>query len=111
MALLNFHGFTNGKNENLHLLLFHCRYFEKSFLEMFDECPLPNMSFLSKPLNLIGCHDNQKAEFAKKYSKHNSEVISEIKLKLCRMFIALASTEVLFLLLLHMHFYCNLEFP
>ena len=28
-----------GKNENWHLpvLLFHCRYFDLSFLEMFDE--------------------------------------------------------------------------
>ena len=34
--------------------------------------------------NLIGCHGNQKAEFAKKYSKINSEAIWEIKLKLCR---------------------------
>ena len=38
MATLNFHGLINGKNENLHLLLFHCRYFDESFLEMFDEC-------------------------------------------------------------------------
>ena len=37
MATLNFHGLINGENENLHLLLFHCRYFEESFLEMFDE--------------------------------------------------------------------------
>ena len=47
--------------------------------------PLPNISFLSKPLNLIGCHGNQKAKFEKKYSKLiYSEAIRGIKLKLCK---------------------------
>ena len=31
--------------------------------------PLPNIYFLSKPLNLIGCHGNQKAQFAKNIQK------------------------------------------
>ena len=29
--------------------------------------PLPNIWILSKPLNLIGSHGNQKDKFAKKY--------------------------------------------
>ena len=33
--LKSFH--CNGKSENWHLLLFHCRYFDKSFSEMFIE--------------------------------------------------------------------------
>ena len=33
--------------------------------------PLPNISFLSKPLNLIGCHGNLKAKFAKKIVKNH----------------------------------------
>ena len=37
--------------------------------------------FVSKPLNLVGCHGNQNCE---KYSKTNSEAISGMKLKLCR---------------------------
>ena len=37
MATLNFHRPINGKNENWHLLLFHCRYFDERFLEMFVE--------------------------------------------------------------------------
>ena len=37
VATLNFHRLINGKNESWHLLLFHCRYFDESFLEMFDE--------------------------------------------------------------------------
>ena len=37
MVTLNFHGLINGKNENWHLLLFHCKHFDYSFLEMFDE--------------------------------------------------------------------------
>ena len=35
-------------------------------LEMFVEWSSTSVYFLSKPLNLIGCHGNQKAEFAKK---------------------------------------------
>ena len=47
--------------------------------------PLPNISFLSKPLNLIGCHGNRKAKFEKQYSEIiSSEAIRGIKLKLCR---------------------------
>ena len=44
--------------------------------------PLPNILFLCKPLNLIGCYDNRKAKFAKKII--SSEAIMGIKLKLCR---------------------------
>ena len=65
MATLNFHELINGKNENLHLLLFHCRYVDESFYKCLMSGPLPNIYFLSKPLNSIGCHGNQKAEFAK----------------------------------------------
>ena len=43
---------------------------------------LPNVSFLSKPLNLIVCHGNRKAKFAKK--KISQEAIRVKKLKLCR---------------------------
>ena len=47
--------------------------------------PLWNIQILSKPLNLISCHDNWKAKFAKKYSKIiSSEAIRGMKLKLCR---------------------------
>ena len=47
--------------------------------------PLPNISFLSYLLNLIGCHGNRKAKLEKKYSKIiSSEAIRGIKLKLCR---------------------------
>ena len=47
--------------------------------------PLPNIWNLSKLLNLIGCHGNQKDKFAKKYSKIiSSEAIRGMKLKLCR---------------------------
>ena len=47
--------------------------------------PLPNIWILFKSLSLIGCHCNQKEKFAKKYSKIiSSEVITGMKLKLCR---------------------------
>ena len=74
----------NGENENWPLLLCHCRYSDKNTLQKCSlRSPLPNISFLSKPLNLIGFHDNQKAKFEKKYSKIiSSEAIRGIKLKL-----------------------------
>ena len=47
--------------------------------------PLPNILILSKRLNLIGYHSNQKVRFAKKYSKViSSEGIKGMKLKLYR---------------------------
>ena len=60
------------ENENWHLLLFQCRYFDESVLKVFVERsgPLPSIYFLSKPLNLIGCHGNQKAQFEKKKKKN-----------------------------------------
>ena len=36
--------------------------------------PLPNIYVLSKPLNLIGCHGNQKAEFAKIIQKSTQKL-------------------------------------
>ena len=93
----------NGKNENWHLLLFHCRYFDKSFLEMFVEWSSTKYTFLSKTLNLICCHGNQKVKFAKNIKKINSsEAIWGIKLKLCRNVHSI-SLYKLFLLMLHIH--------
>ena len=58
---------------------------KKFFRNVLLSGPLPNIYFLSKPLNSIGCHGNQKAQFAHKKSKINSsEAICGIKLKLCR---------------------------
>ena len=53
----------NGKSENWHLLISHCRYFDKSFSEIFVEWSS------AKPLNLIGCHGNQKVNFWKNIKK------------------------------------------
>ena len=46
--------------------------------------PLPSIWILSKPLNWIGCHGNQKDTFVKKYSKIISDAIRGMKLQLCR---------------------------
>ena len=46
----------NRKNENRYLLLSYWKDFQKCLLNG----PLPNISFLSKPLNFNGCHGNQK---------------------------------------------------
>ena len=44
--------------------------------------PLPNILFVSKPLNLIGCHGNRKVKF--KIKILSPEAIRGIKLKLYR---------------------------
>ena len=82
MATYICHWLIMGKNENWHLLLSHCRYFDKGFIEMFLEWSSTKRTNL---LYLIGYHGNQKAKFAKTYSKVNfSEAVWGIKLKLCR---------------------------
>ena len=35
--------------------------------------PLPSIRIVSKPLNLIGCHDNRNAKVAKKILKNSSQ--------------------------------------
>ena len=57
------------ENENWHLLLFHANILMKIFQKCLLSGPLPNIYLLSKPVNLIGCHGNQKAEFAKNIKK------------------------------------------
>ena len=42
IATLNFHRLIMGKNENWHVLLFHCRYFDDFVLEMFVEWSFTN---------------------------------------------------------------------
>ena len=52
-----------GKHENWHLLLSHCRYFDKSFTEMFLEWSSTKHTFFVV-ISLVGYHGNQKAKFA-----------------------------------------------
>ena len=77
--------------------------------------PLPNIWILSKLLNLIGCHGNQKDKFAKKYSKIISpKAIRGMKLKLHRNVHNISLYKMCdFLLPLLMCFcgYDNLNFP
>ena len=65
MAALNFHRLINGKMIIGIYCYFIADILKKAFLEMFVSGPLPNIYFLSKPLDLIGCYGNQKAKFAK----------------------------------------------
>ena len=67
----------------------HCCLTADILTKVLQRCslssPLRNIGILSKLLNLIGCHGNRKAKFAKKYSKIIfSEAIRGMKLKLCR---------------------------
>ena len=75
----------NGKSENR----CYCYLTADILTKVLQKCslssPLRNIRILSKPLNLIGCHGNRKAKFAKKYSEIISEeAIRGMKLKLCR---------------------------
>ena len=49
----------------------YCYLTADTLIKNFQECwlsgPLPNIYFLSKPLNLIRCRGNQSAKFAKNY--------------------------------------------
>ena len=61
----------------------------KVFQKYFLSGPLPNIYFFFKPLNLIGCHGNQKAKFLKNIYIHNSKnqfprSYIGVKLNLCR---------------------------
>ena len=77
-----------GKNESWHLLLPHCRFLDKTFIEMFLEwSSAQNIAFFCcNPHNLIGYHGNQKETFTKKKKLkiNSSEAMWGIKLKLCR---------------------------
>ena len=53
--------------------------------------PLPNIYFLFKPLNLIGCHGNQKAQFEKNIKKSTPhKLYGGWSWNFAEMFIALA---------------------
>ena len=72
---------------NLSFIAIFLRYFDKSFTEFLCSwsSPLLTLSILSKLVNLMGCHGNRKAKFAKKFWKIiNSDAIREMKLKLRR---------------------------
>ena len=74
MATKSFHRLIMGKLK-VGFYFSHCRYFDKSFTEMFS----------TKYMNLISCHGNRKAKFMNKFSKIIfSEAIRGMKLKLCR---------------------------
>ena len=55
--------------------------------------PLPNLYILSKPLNLIGCHGNQKADFVKNIQESTQKPNGRQSWNFTEMFIALASTK------------------
>ena len=83
MATEGFHRLIMGK-------LKVCLYFYLTadiLTKVLHKCSLsshlPNVWFLSKLLNLIGCHSNRKTKFANKFSKIIfSEAIRVMKLKL-----------------------------
>ena len=69
----------NGKSENWDWLLFHCRYFEKSFTVLHQAYHFsPNLSVWSVATT------SERLNLRKYIKKINSEAIRGIKMKLCR---------------------------
>ena len=67
MATYGFHRLIMGKVKvGLYFYLI-ADILRKVFQKCFLSSPLPKIRILSKPLNLIGCHGNQKDKFTKKY--------------------------------------------
>ena len=64
-----------------------------------SSCSLPNISFLSRPLNLIGCHGNRKAKFPKikiqthLLTSHNGNKAETLQ----KRFVRLACTKMVFI--------------
>ena len=84
-ATLNFHRLIMGKMKIDIFCYFTADILTKFFWKCLLSGPLPNIYFLSKPLNLIGWHGNPKDQFAYNIKKINSsEAIWGMKLKLCR---------------------------
>ena len=77
-------------------------YLITDILTKFYRNALPNISVLSKPLNLITCHGNRNSKFVKKYSKsHLLRIYKGDKDETLReMFRTLASTKVFFFFVL-----------
>ena len=64
----------NGKSENLDLLLSHCRYFDKSFTEMFLEYSTKLINFVqTTEFDWLQIDGNQMDKFEKKYSKSSAQ--------------------------------------
>ena len=85
MATWSCHLTYNGKNENRHLLLSHCRYFGKSFTEMFLKQSSTKHIIFVDTSHFDWLSWQPKGWNCKKYSKINSsKAIWGIKLKLCR---------------------------
>ena len=64
----SFNWLIMGKMKSL--LLSHCRYFNKSFTEMFLEYSTKPINFVQIAV-LIDCHGNRKAKFVKKILKNH----------------------------------------
>ena len=85
MATSSFHRLIMGKVKVGLYFYLTADILAKGLQKCSLSSPLPNTLILSKPLNLIGCHGNRKANLRKEYSKIiSSEAIREMKLKLCR---------------------------
>ena len=121
MSTKSFHRLIMGKMKIdiycYHLLLSHCRYFDKRFSEMFVEWYSTKNIIFVQTSQSDGLSWQPKPYICKNYSKINSsEPIRWIKLKLYRNVhsISLCKTcDIVFLLPLLRYFGCNdnLQFP
>ena len=84
MATLNFHRLIMEKNENWHLLLFRCRYFDESFSEMFVEwyctkhihfVQTSQFDWLSLAAKRLNLRKNKKNKLLRSYIGDKAETI------------------------------------
>ena len=105
-----------GKNENWHLLLSHCSYFDKVLQKCSLTGPLQNIPFFIVTLLIwLVTMATKRQNLRRNIKKINSsEAVWRIKQKLCRIGVLLttASTKFFLLpLLKHCGCYGNLKFP
>ena len=97
MATKSFYRLIMGKIAKWHLLPSHCRYFDKTFTEMFLEKSWIRHIILWPLLLFIGCHGNQNRKKIEPPPPPNpsSETKCSVGQRLCRNFLSYVPLQIL----------------
>ena len=79
MSILSLHSLIMGKMINGNYFYLIVDILTNILQKCLLSGSLPNIQFFSKPVNLIGCHGNQKAEFANNIQKSTPQKIEDDK--------------------------------
>ena len=114
MANYSCHWLTTGKMKT-GICCSHCRYFDKTFAEVFPKWSCTTHTFFVVTSTFIGYHDKRQNLRKKKKKKKSTpqKLCWRDKLKLCRTVSKISHYKTVFLLPLLKHFGCygNLNFP